>query len=109
MAQRIAIANGSECITKENITLAGDSDAFKMVLDRLAIDEENNRRFMSKATTKTKGAGSQKKQERNEALQAQIALPKSEDVQLKSKKKTGRIALQEAKEAGEIVSMDDDY
>ena len=112
--QRLAIRNGrmgnAEIMTPELLRQAATGDGFRLVLQRLALEESRRNALSAKETPQKKPAKSVAKEISAEAAPEKAVSPKQKKTQpAASSGKTGAKMLDLLKNSGQWVSPDDDF
>ena len=112
--QRLAIRNGrmgnAEAMTPELLRQAAAGDGFRLVLQRLALEESRRNASTAKETPRKKPAKSVEKEISAEVPSERTVSPKHQKTQpAAGSGKTGAKMLDLLKDSGQWVSPDDDF
>ena len=112
--QRLAIRNGrmgnAEVMTPELLRQAAAGDGFRLVLQRLALEESRRNASTAKETPRKKPAKSVEKEISAEVPSERTVSPKQKKTQpAAGSGKTGAKMLDLLKDSGQWVSPDDDF
>ena len=112
--QRLAIRNGrmgnAEAMTPELLRQAAAGDGFRLVLQRLALEESRRNASTAKETPRKKPAKSVEKEISAEVPSERTVSPKQKKTQpAAGSGKTGAKMLDLLKDSGQWVSPDDDF
>lgn len=112
--QRLAIRNGrmgnAEVMTPELLRQASTGDGFRLVLQRLALEESRRNASAAKETPRKKPAKSVEQEISAEVPSEKAVSPKQKKTQpAASSGKTGAKMLDLLKDSGQWVSPDDDF